>query len=736
MKIPVIAYVSASSFVLPAVAGMVRYNRLNIAMKVFLFFCLFACLELGGELVLGLKRINNTFLPNYSLLGESAFIAVFYLLSVENKKVRQSISALGMLFLFIWMIDKMYFETPNQLNDEMAIASRVFIILISVLTLHTIVKERQHPLFDDGVFWALCGALVYSAGALLIVGLSSQILKMGVSVLVCCVVHQLVPRDHSECHVYERFFLQVQISNIIWVISLGTAVLVIFAIAYILVVLSSSRRVSETQKMRAEEVAKSADRYKALFEHSLAGMMKFSPDSWKVLEANASLLLIFGCRTVSDLEQCFAELSSPARQFIAHALAADGSITEYQVQAKASGGRDIWVLFSAKVVQGDDDVHAVIIDITKRKLSEAMVIEQAALLNEAQDAIIVLGDGELITFWNRGAELTYGWESREVAGRPLQQLLYGGDKKQDFLKIVETVDQFQKWSGECRHQRKDGKEILVDSRWRVIQNKNGSPAKLMIVNSDITAKKRLEAQFIKTQKMESIALLTGGIAHDLQNILAPVTMSIGLLRAELKDPTSLTVLRAVEESAQSGLQLVKNILTYGRGIVGERVSLDLSVVIQKVLEIFERSLPPSIVIDTEIFGTDWNVLGDMSQLKQVILNICINARDAMPDGGVLGIKLEDCFFENDDLDAYPEAHAGPYVVASISDSGVGISELDIERIFEPFFTTKEGGEGVGLGLSIVLGIVRSHGGFVTADSIVNRGTTFRVYLPRFNGAEG
>jgi PAS domain S-box-containing protein len=478
-----------------------------------------------------------------------------------------------------------------------------------------------------------------------------------------------------------------------------------------------------------EEVAKSAGRYKALFDHSLAGMMKFSLDSWKVHEGNGSLLAIFGCTTTIEFERCFSEFPALARQFITNALATDGIVSEYEVQAKKNDGKELWILFSAKVVHGDRHVHAVIVNITKRKLFEAMVQEQAALLNETQDAIIVLGENEQITFWNRGAELTYGWGANEVTGRSLQELLYGGDREQDFRFIVECVLEFQKWNGENRHRRKDGKEILVHSRWRIVQSKSGSSKKFLIVNTDITTKKRLEAQFIKTQKMESIALLTGGIAHDLQNILAPVAMSIGLLRDELKDETSLTVLRAVEESAQSGLQLVKNILTYGKGVVGARVFLDLSVLLRQVLKIVEGGLSPTIVVDEDIVGADWIVRGDLSQLKQVFLNIFVNARDAMPNGGVLSVTLEDFFFDNDDLENYPEAHSGRYVVVSITDSGVGISEDTIDRIFEPFFTTKEGGEGTGLGLSIVLGIVRSHGGFITADSIVHQGTTFRVYLP-------
>jgi two-component system, cell cycle sensor histidine kinase and response regulator CckA len=513
------------------------------------------------------------------------------------------------------------------------------------------------------------------------------------------------------------------------VISLGTAVLFIFALAYIFVVLSSNQRIITAQKAKVEEIAKSAERYKALFDHSLAGMMKYSRDSLKVHEANKSLLAMFECTAEVEFERCFSEFPSSARRFIANTLATNGIISEYEIQTKRKGGREIWILFSAKVVQGDHNVHAVIVDVTKRKHFEAMVQEQAALLNETQDAIIVLDEKEQITFWNRGAELTYGWGANEVAGCSLQKLLYSGDREGDYHLIVNRVMEFRKWSGENRHPRKDGKEILVDSRWRVVRGTNENSRKLLIVNTDITSRKRLEAQYIKTQRMESIALLTGGIAHDLQNILAPVAMSIGLLRDELKDQTSLAVLRAVEESAQSGLDLVKNILTYGKGIVGDRALIDLSVVLQQVLKIVESGLPPTIVVDEDILGEDWIIRGDVSQLKQVFLNICVNARDAMPDGGVLGIKVDDHIFDNESLENYPEAHAGRYVVVSVADSGIGISEDTIDRIFEPFFTTKEGGEGTGLGLSIVLGIVRSHGGFTTVDSIVNRGTTFRVYLP-------
>lgn len=511
--------------------------------------------------------------------------------------------------------------------------------------------------------------------------------------------------------------------------SVGSAVLAIFAIAFISVVLTSHQRVFDAQKAKLEEVTKSAERYKALFDHSLAGMMKFSINSWHILEANQALLAMFGCSSERECEQRFLELPAATRDSIRSALEKNGIVPEQEFQAKTSDGSEIWLRFSAKVIEGDRYAHAVIINITQRKLIEEKVREQAALLNETQDAIIVTDDSGRITFWNRGAELTYGWTTGEVLGTSFQELLYEGGKEEEYRLLLEDLRQFQDWSGEHRHRRKDGKEILVHSRWRVIQHKNNGRKTFLTVNTDITGKKRMEAQFIKAQKMESIALLTGGIAHDLQNILAPVAMSIGLLREELKDRTSLTVLRAVEESAESGLQLVRNILTYGKGIIGERVRLELCSLLSQVLEIVERGLPSDITTDEEFNFTNCPVMGDMSQLKQVFLNICVNARDAMPRGGVLGVAVDQCSFNQEDLENYPDAHVGRYAAVCITDTGVGIPEDHLDRIFEPFFTTKEGGEGTGLGLSIVLGIVKSHGGFIIVDSVLDRGTTFKVYLP-------
>jgi two-component system cell cycle sensor histidine kinase/response regulator CckA len=351
----------------------------------------------------------------------------------------------------------------------------------------------------------------------------------------------------------------------------------------------------------------------------------------------------------------------------------------------------------------------------------------------SSDLILVVDDRGIVTFWNSGAELMYGWPKEVTVGRGIRDLLYSDAKKDDFQAAMEDIAHFKEWNGEQVHRRKDGKEILVESRWRSIEKVSRGKTFILIVNSDITEKKRVEAQFIRAQKMESIALLTGGMAHDLHNILAPIAMSIPLLGKKLSDKSSLAILHAVEQSAQSGLDLVKNILTYGRGIVGERVALSVDQILDQVLNIVTQGSSTAIGVERKWNGQSALVSGDMNQLKQVFLNLCVNARDAMPSGGTLTVEFELGESDENLLEFYPDADPGPYVVVTVSDTGKGIPEEDLDRIFEPFFTTKEQEEGTGLGLSIAQGIVKSHNGFITVGSVINRGTTFRVYLPALAG---
>jgi PAS domain S-box-containing protein len=477
-----------------------------------------------------------------------------------------------------------------------------------------------------------------------------------------------------------------------------------------------------------EKLARSEKKYRSLFENSLAGIVKFSLETWEVLDSNKGAKQIFGCSSEQDLARCFSALPQRNIKDIQQSLLSSDLIQEYEIRTARFDGKELWILFSAKMIGEEHLAHGVIVDITERKISQDKITEQAMLLDEAQDAIMVTDYQGRLTFWNNGAELIYGWKREQVIGSVIRDLFFDAAHSKDYDLAMEDLLQFSEWTGEQHHLNKTGNELLIQSRWKKVESALTNKRVILIVNTDITEKKRQEIKLLRAQRMESIALLTGGIAHDLQNVLAPVSMSVNLLREKLTDVPSMKVLNAVEESAKSGLDLVRNIITYGHGIPGERVKVELLGLLESILKIVKQSLPDTIHIEELTEDKNYTVLGDVNQLKQVFLNIIVNARDAMHEGGTLTIGIDKVSIDENSLDQCPEAQVGKYHLVKICDTGSGIPEDVIERIFEPFFTTKANGNGTGLGLSIALGIIKSHSGFITVHSVVDKGTEFKIYL--------
>ncbi|MBN1396457.1 MAG: PAS domain S-box protein [Bacteroidetes bacterium] len=491
------------------------------------------------------------------------------------------------------------------------------------------------------------------------------------------------------------------------------------------------REMIEKQR-KLEEISRNEKKYRSIFENSLAGIVKFSLETWEVLDSNKAVKQIFGCASEQELSSCFSSLPPQNIQDIQKLLLSGDLIQEYEIRTTRLDGKELWILFSAKMIGEEHLAHGVIVDITERKVSQDKITEQAMLLDKAQDAIMVTDYEGRITFWNNGAELIYGWNRGQAVGKYIRDIFFDTAHAKEYDLAMEDLLQFGEWNGEQHHLNKAGNELLIQGRWKQVESLLTKKKVILIVNSDITEKKRQELKLQRAQKMESIALLTGGIAHDLQNVLAPVAISVNLLREKLTDPPSMKVLNAVEESARSGLDLIKNIITYGHGIPGERVKVDLLDLIESILKIVKQSLPETISIEKQTASKDHTVLGDVNQLKQVFLNIIVNARDAMPKGGQITIGIDKVTIDENSLDQCPEAQAGKYHLIKICDTGTGIPEDRIERIFEPFFTTKSSGNGTGLGLSIAMGIVKSHSGFITVHSVIDKGTEFKIYLSALN----
>lgn len=371
-------------------------------------------------------------------------------------------------------------------------------------------------------------------------------------------------------------------------------------------------------------------------------------------------------------------------------------------------------------------------DITSRKRSEQQIREQAALLDVATDAIVVRSMDNKIIFWNKSAERLYGWLAADAIDQNIDGLLYGNNlsQTQEALKMVVATGE---WQGKLNQVNIDGKEIIVESRWTLVKDEQQQPKSILSVNTDITEKVKLEAQFLRAQRMESIGTLAGGIAHDLNNVLAPVLMAVQLL--QLKFPQEHQLLGTLETNIKRGAALIKQVLSFAKGIEGQRTSVQLKHLILEVTHIAKQTFPKSIEVVSDLPSELWAVSGDGTQLHQVLMNLVVNARDAMPDGGLLRLKAQNVRIDSYYARMNLEAQVGNYILLTVADSGTGIESEVLERIFEPFFTTKELGKGTGLGLSTVIGIVKSHGGFVNVYSELGKGTEFKVYLPAVDIAE-
>lgn len=372
-------------------------------------------------------------------------------------------------------------------------------------------------------------------------------------------------------------------------------------------------------------------------------------------------------------------------------------------------------------------------DLTSRKATEEKLREQAALLDKAQDAILVRDLEHQILYWNESAERLYGWSREEAVGRSIKELLY--DDPKDFLTATETCLREGEWLGELNQKTANGEALLVEGRWSLVRDDAGNPKSILAINTDITERRKLEKQFFRAQRMESIGTLAGGIAHDLNNLLSPIVMGVGLLRHFALNPKEKGIIDAIERSARRGSDLVKQVLSFARGIEGSRASIDLTALVNEIEAIIETSFPKNITFEKQMADDLWPVFADATQINQVLLNFCVNARDAMGNGGRITMTVSNMEVDAQYASALPTAHPGRFVVVEVADEGCGMSREVLDRVFEPFYTTKEMGEGTGLGLSTSAGIIRSHGGFINAYSELGRGSVFKVYLPVAEGEE-
>ncbi len=355
--------------------------------------------------------------------------------------------------------------------------------------------------------------------------------------------------------------------------------------------------------------------------------------------------------------------------------------------------------------------------------------EQAALVDRAQDAIVVRDLEGRLLFLNPKAESLYGWDRDNALGEDVRTLQFASDPE-GYARATTATLRDGTWVGELRQVTRDDHTVLVEGRWTLLRRENGEPYAILAINTDITEKKRLEEHLMRAQRVESIGTLAGGIAHDLNNVLTPILTSIAFLKKGETDADKLEDLSILDDSARRGADMVRQLLMFARGGEGgTKVVVHVDALASDVLKMVRDSFPKHLTAALTCAETVWPVRGDPTQIHQLLMNLCVNARDAMPDGGKLTLAVEEVVIDEVYAGMTVNSKPGPYVLVRVEDTGTGMSKEVQDRIFEPFFSTKDVGRGTGLGLSTCHTIVRSLGGFIHVYSEIGMGTRFKIYLP-------
>ncbi len=421
-------------------------------------------------------------------------------------------------------------------------------------------------------------------------------------------------------------------------------------------------------------------------------------------------------RQASQLQQYAGELETTVAGRTAELRSANESLTESQhailnMMEDACADRD----------RAEQAVQAL-------QAREQRVREQAALLDVTRDAIIVINPDGQVTYWNRGAEQLYGWPAAEAVGRSLADLTFGGSPVEAGADL-QTLRAKGEWIGEWRQRTRSGTPIVTACRGVLMSGPAGEAHSMLLTASDVTEAKQVEEQLFRAQRLESLGSLASGVAHDLNNVFTPIMMATEMLRELKLQQHEQEMVQLLGDSARRGADIVRQLLLFGRGGDTIRGDVDVAMVMGDLSRMMRETFPKNLALAVHSPAGLWPVRGDQTQLHQVLLNLCVNARDAMPQGGRLTVSAENIHVNEGLASRQLKARPGPHVLLRVVDSGVGIAPEVIDKIFDPFFTTKPLGQGTGLGLATTLGIVRSHGGFITLRTTPGSGSDFGVYLP-------
>lgn len=449
----------------------------------------------------------------------------------------------------------------------------------------------------------------------------------------------------------------------------------------------------------------------------------------KFLRSNLASAELIGYDSIEIAKVSCNEVFVVSSQFnnLKNTLKDGLNVTDWDATIRCKDGSTRKVLIAAK--WDGKLIHCAVREDLVPKRTEDYVREQAEFFTKNKEAIIVQSlDGKVVQ-WNKMAEELYGVDAASVIGQNLP-LDYQGDKEQ-ISAARSTVIKKGEWEGELMQRTAAGVELHVRSRWVLVKNSAGVAQSILMINSDAAEIKVLEEKRLRIQRQDCLGMLAGGIAHDLNNILQPLAMSVEMLQESRPDTESHEILDMMAGNLRRASELIRHILKFTVGSRGEPAVVELEPLFKEVSNIIRQSFPKTIRFKMSVQEELGKVLGDATQIEQILLNLCVNARDAMPSGGKLQLQAKNFLVDQKFASLHAGAHDGNYVKISISDTGGGIPLPIRKKIFEPFFTTKGPENGTGLGLSTAHGIIQSHGGFLVLETEEGLGTTFEVYLPSF-----
>src|SRR4051794_31161507 len=501
-----------------------------------------------------------------------------------------------------------------------------------------------------------------------------------------------------------------------------------------------------TERRRAEEELRNAnEQLREFLDRSPAVLYALRVEGETIIprfaSENITRFLGFNAEEVLSYEWWLGQLHDDDRESavanVARTLMEGTSRHEYRLRHK--DGRYLWVEDSRQLVRAEDGTSAEIVgvwtDITDRKRAEDELHETERRFREMLDNLELISvisdlDGRL-TYCNDYFLRLTGWSRAEIIGADFFDTFIAAELRDEvrevYASLMTGVTTLRHHTNEIV--TRSGDRRLIQWNNSLIYSVSGEVVGAACIAEDITDRTELEKQLFRAQRLESLGTLAGGIAHDLNNLLLPILMGVTLLKRFGPNAASMQAIDNIERSVKRGSELVKQVLLFARGGQTSREPVWLGDVVREIKAIITSTFPKDITLETAVAKDVHAVTGDATQLTQVLLNLCVNSRDAMPHGGHILISSRNHVLSDTEALLHGAVVGGAYTVLEVADTGEGMSKDIIDRIFDPFFTTKEVGNGTGLGLSTVQGIVSNHGGFVTVSSTPGEGSTFTVYLP-------